>query len=167
MNSIFNKLTYGYYIVTALKSGDELKTREKDYLAAGTVNWVTQLSFAPPMMGVAIGQMADLNETIDYSKHFTIHILSEEQKDWIKKFSGDSIIEAGKINGVPYEKKENALILPGTIGYITCKVEKSVNNGDHTFHIGRVVAHDLDQNEKDPFCTKEQAPQYSPEKAEV
>jgi flavin reductase (DIM6/NTAB) family NADH-FMN oxidoreductase RutF len=167
MNSILQKLTYGYYIVTALKPADELKTREKDYLAAATVNWITQLSFDPPMIGVAVGLKADVNETIDYSNHFTIHVLSKKQKDWIEKFSEESTVKDNRINGIPFEKKDHALILPGTIGHITCKLEKSMNNGDHTFHIGRIVDHQLNEEDAAPYCTKEQAPRYRKEKAEV
>ncbi len=167
MKSILEKLTYGYYIVTARKPAEELKTREKDYLAAATVNWITQLSFDPPMVGVAVGMKADLNETIDYSQHFTIHVLSEAKKDWIEKFSGDSKVKDRMINDVPFEKEDHALILPGTIGHITCKLEKSINNGDHTFHIGRVIDHKLNEEDIAPYCTKEQAPRYRPDEAEV
>jgi len=167
MKELFEKLTYGYYIVTALKPGDELKTRDKDYIAAGTANWVSQLSFDPPMFGVAIGLKADLNETIDYSKHFTIHILSEGQKELIQEFAGKSVIEDGKINGIPFEKKDHALVLHNTIGHFTCKVEKSINNGDHTLHIGEVVATHKDNIDAKPICTKEQRPIYTPEKADA
>lgn len=155
MNSILNKVIYGYHIVTALKPGDELKTRERDYIAAGTVNWLTQISFEPAMFAVAIGMKADLNETIDYSKHFTIHPIAVGQEDWIKKFSNKSVIENGKINGISFQKKDHALILPSSLGYITCKLERSFNNGDHTLHIGSVVDHHTSDEERSPICTKD------------
>ncbi|WP_020538327.1 flavin reductase family protein [Lewinella cohaerens] len=161
MQILLNKLIYGHYIVTALKPGDELKTREKDYLAAGTVNWLSQLSFEPPMIGVAIGLKAELNETIDYSEHFTVHLLKEGQEDWIEKFSGNSQIAEGKINGVPFIKKDHALILEGTLGYFTCKVERSINNGDHTLHIGTVISTNVVAGNSQPICSKETGPTYT------
>jgi flavin reductase (DIM6/NTAB) family NADH-FMN oxidoreductase RutF len=161
------KFTYGHYIVTALKPGDELKTREKDYLAAGTVNWLTQLSFDPPMVGVAIGQKADLNETIDYSRHFTVHLLGPDQKGWVERFSGDSVIEDGKINGVAFEKDDHALILKDTLGYLVCQLEKSTTTGDHTFHIGKVIKAELYDKNTAPINTKDQAPKYTEAEAET
>jgi flavin reductase (DIM6/NTAB) family NADH-FMN oxidoreductase RutF len=113
------------------------------------------------MIGVAIGLKAELNETIDYSEHFTVHLLKEGQEDWIEKFAHDSKIADGKINGVPFTKKDHALILKGTLGYITCKVEKSVNNGDHTFHIGTVIDTHLEDAASQPICSKETSPNYT------
>ncbi len=161
------RLTYGHYIVTAIKKGEELKTRDKDYIAAGTINWVTQLSFEPPMIGVAIDLNADLNETIDYSEKFTIHILSQNQKDWVKKFAKESTIDNGKINGITFEKKDDVLILPDTIGYIECSLEKSINNGDHTLHIGKVIAAKNSNSNAIPLCTKDMSVSYTPDKKSV
>lgn len=35
---ILKKLTYGHYIITAVKPADEMSIRNKDYIVAGTVN---------------------------------------------------------------------------------------------------------------------------------
>jgi flavin reductase (DIM6/NTAB) family NADH-FMN oxidoreductase RutF len=166
-NQILQKLTYGYYVVTALKPGEELKTRQKDFIAAGTINWLTQVSFEPAMVAIAVEMQSDLNETIDHSQHFTIHILTSAQEDWIEKFGGDSTIEDGKINGVDYLIKDNELILHGTIGHFTCKIDKnkSVSAGDHTVHIGEVVSVHIENESASPICTKEKKSQYKPSSA--
>ena len=163
-NKILQKLTYGFYVVTALKPGEELKTREKDYIATGTVNWLTQVSFEPTMVAVAIDMQSDLNETIDHSQHFTVHILTADQEHWIKKFSGESTIKDGKINGVEYLIKDHELILHGTIGHFTCKIDKnkSVSAGDHTIHVGEVVDVHIEDESASPICTKEKKSQYKP-----
>lgn len=138
-----NKLTNGYYILTALKPAKELKTREKDYLAAGTVNWVSQLAFEPLLVGVSVEVDSHLNETIDYSGKFTLHILSDKQMDMIEKFGSTSKITEGEINGIAYTKKDNELILKNTIGFIECELKQSVRCGDHTLHIGEVKKSEL------------------------
>ncbi len=153
-------MTYGHYVLTALKPGDEMKTRDKDYLAAGTVNWAMQVSFEPKAIAVAVSQQADLNETIDYSKHFTLHLLSKKQKEMVEKFAGKSEITESTVNGVKYSKKDDELILENTLGYITCKLTHSQNIGGHTVHFGEVV------NEKEvdggaALCTMELPIQYS------
>ncbi|MEM1325059.1 MAG: flavin reductase family protein [Bacteroidota bacterium] len=168
-NQILQKLTYGFYVVTALKPGEELKTRDKDFIAAGTINWLTQVSFEPPMVAIAVDMQSDLNETIDHSEHFTVHILSAAQESWIEKFGGDSTIENGKINGVEYITKDNELILHGTIGHFTCKIDKnkSISAGDHTVHVGEVISVHLEDESATPICTKEKQMQYKPAHAEA
>ncbi len=166
MEKLAHKFTYGYYILTALKKADNLKTRDKDYIAAGTVNWVSQISFSPKIFSVAVAQQSDLNETIDYSERFTLHVLSTEHQDYIKTFAEKSTIEEGKINGVPFNKKNGEAIIENTIGHVTCKVLKSENIGDHTIYFGEVIDEVL-ENDKEPICTAHIPIEYSKEKAEI
>lgn len=164
MSKLLQKLTYGHYILTALKEGDDLKTRDSDYIAAGTVNWASQVSFEPEMLAVAVGKMSDLNETIDYSGKFTLHLLQKSQKDLVEKFGSKTEVEGDRVNGVPFTKENGELILENTIGYITCKVTETVNVGDHTIHFGEVVKQRM-QNDAEPLCTMELKTQYTKEKA--
>jgi flavin reductase (DIM6/NTAB) family NADH-FMN oxidoreductase RutF len=166
MEKLAHNFTYGYYILTALKKADHLKTRDKDYIAAGTVNWVSQVSFSPKIFSVAVAQQSDLNETIDYSERFTLHVLSTEHKDYIKTFAEKSTIENGKINGVPFSKKNGEAIIEYTIGHVTCKVLKSQNIGDHTIYFGEVVEEVVDKD-KDAINTAQFPIEYTKEKAEV
>lgn len=166
MSNLTEKFTYGYYIMTALKKADNLKTREDDYIAAGTVNWVSQVSFSPEMISVAVGQKSDLNETIDYSNHFTLHLLSSDHKDYVKTFGVKSTIEDGKINGVPYKKQNDQAIIEDTLGFITCKVVKSQNVGDHTVYFGEVVNEEA-HKDKDALCTMQLPSEYTKDKAEI
>lgn len=166
MNNTLKRMVYGHYILTALKEAKNLKTREEDYMAAGTVNWAMQVSFKPPMLAVAVGQKSDLNETIDYSEHFTLHLLGDAHKDMITTFGSGSKVEDGKINGVPFSKKNGELILDDSAGYITCKVVKSENVGDHTIHFGEVVRHETIGKGK-TLGTDQVPLQYSEEKADT
>lgn len=166
MSKVAEKFTYGYYLLTALKKADNLKTRDEDYIAAGTVNWVSQVSFSPEMVSVAVGQKSDLNETIDYSGHFTIHLLSEDHKDYVKKFSQKSTIEDGKINGAAFKKQNDQAIVEDTLGYLTCKVVKSMNMGDHTVYFGEII-HEQMQKDKQALCTMQMPLEYTKDKAEI
>lgn len=138
MNTL-QKMIYGHYILTALKPANELESREKDYIAAGIVNWASQISFDPTMVMIAVEKESDLNETINYSEHFTLHYLAKDQTDLVAKFSGKSEISEQKINGVPFEKKNKEAILPDLLGYATFKVEKFENVGDHSIYFGSLV----------------------------
>ena len=132
-------LTNGYYIVTALKPADEMETRSEDYLAAGTVNWLTQISFEPTLVGVSVALFSDLNETIDKSGSFTIHVLSDKHMNWVEKFATKSEITESTINGINYQKVKDEIIFEGTMATLQCTLTESVRCGDHTLHIGNVV----------------------------
>lgn len=56
MKKLAHKFMFGYYILIALKKADNLKTRDKYYIAAGTVYWASQISFTPKIFSVAEGQ---------------------------------------------------------------------------------------------------------------
>lgn len=166
MQELLKKMTYGHYVLTALKSGDELETRDEDYFAAGTINWASQVSFNPPMIAVAVGQKSDLNETIDYSGQFTLHLLSEDQKELIQKFADDTSVKNGKINGEEFHKEDGEVILEDSLGYMKCKLKESINMGDHTVHFGEVMQANQ-QKDKKAICTMDVPTNYTPEKAKI
>jgi flavin reductase (DIM6/NTAB) family NADH-FMN oxidoreductase RutF len=159
MKDSIKHLTYGHYIISSLKSADELKTRDRDYLAAGAVNWVSQISFDPAMLMVAIEQLSDLNETMDYSGKFSLHLLNQGQEDLLEPFSSKSNFEDGKVNGLAFQKENGFLHLDKLDARIDCEVEKSFNAGDHTIYIAKVVGQT--NVDLDALCTKETAIQYS------
>lgn len=166
METVYQKLTNGYFIVTALKPARELETRDEDYLAAGTVNWLSQVSFSPPQLAVSVGLYSDLNETIDHSGHFTVHVLSDRHMDLIEKFATENEVTAHSINGIDYKKENDELILPDTIAYFRCKLSNSVRCGDHTLHIGEVEKAELTENTA-PLSTVALPSQYNQEIAET
>jgi len=161
MNTL-QKLTYGHYIVTALKKADELKTRNEDYIAAASINWASQISFEPEMVMISVSQSSDLNETIDYSGSFTLHLLSTDQKGLVEKFASENKVEGDKINGISFRKENDELLLDKALGYVSCKVEKSENMGDHTLYFGKVISKNLNEN-VEPLCTNNLKSQYSKE----
>lgn len=153
------KLSNGYYILTAVKPGDELKTRDKDYIAAGIINWATQISFDPLQVAVAVKIDSHLNETIDYSDSFSLHLLSDEQKDWVDSFSTKSEITEDKINGMPYTLKDDHIEFEDTLATIACTLSDSVRCGDHTLHIGEVKEARVLKEGK-PLTTQERKSTY-------
>ncbi|HKK88486.1 MAG TPA: flavin reductase family protein [Saprospiraceae bacterium] len=159
MNKALQKLSNGYYILTAVKPGEELKTRDKDYIAAGIVNWVSQISFEPLQIVVSVRVDSHLNETIDYSTSFTLHVLSEKQKDLINKFSADSEVTNEHINGVPYSFKNGQIMFDDAIARIECTLNQSVRAGDHTLQIGEVGKCEV-LEDTDPLTTRERPSRY-------
>jgi flavin reductase (DIM6/NTAB) family NADH-FMN oxidoreductase RutF len=139
MKAILKKLSYGHYIVSARKPAEDMTTRREDYLAAGTVSWVMQSSFEPPMMAIAVRMDSDLHETIEKSYQFAIHVLTEGQDYLVKSFGQASEITEQTINGIDYSIDEAGLpILADVVGYIDCTLEQTMRSGDHMICLGKV-----------------------------
>ena len=164
-NTTISQITNGYYIVTALKRAEEMETRDKDYIAAGTVNWLTQVSFDPLQVAVSVGLFSDLNETIDKSQGFTVHVLRKDQQELIEKFAQKSDIQSTTINGISFSRTGEQAILDLPCTTIECKLKDSVRVGDHTMHIGEVQK--MVDHEVEPISTVEHPTQYTPDKVSV
>ncbi len=161
---ILEKITYGFYIVTTRVGSEELSTRHKDYVAAGTVSWLMQSSFEPPMVTVAIQKDSDLNETIGRSKAFAVNILGKEDQPLINDFAGDSEIDKTHINGHKYlngMKTDCPILEKRGLGYLECEVEEIVDTqGDHVLFIGKIVNNELKEPNYQPLHEWETGKHY-------
>jgi len=161
--NILEKLTYGFYIATTRAKSDDLDTRDKDYVASGTVSWVMQSSFEPPMVTVAIQKDSDLNETIGKAYRFAINVLGKDDRDMIDAFAKDSSINGQKINGYSFLNgmKTDSPILQKCLGYVECEVVDIIKtDGDHVLFIGKVVNHELREPEAMPLHEWETSKHY-------
>jgi len=160
MNTL-QKLSYGQYIATSVKDSNEMTTRDKDYIAAASINWAMQTSFDPPMIALAVSQENDIQETIEKSRSFTLHLLGEGQEKLLEKFASTSEITEKTINGIPYTKDENdQVLIDNTLGYITCSVEESISAGDHSLYLAKVINDEI-HDDIAPLTTEKSGLQYS------
>ena len=152
------------YILTAAKPAREMQTRSHPYLAAGTVQWVSQLAFEPLLIGVSVGIYSHLNETIDHNGSFTLHLLEDKpsHREAVHLFSRDSKIEENTINGWPYTLKDRALIFED-LAYYHCQLLESYRLGDHTLHVGAVSEFQEPKENWQPLHTANLDFNYSPD----
>ncbi|MEL7161669.1 MAG: flavin reductase family protein, partial [Bacteroidota bacterium] len=124
--------------------GAELKTRDQDWVAAGTVSWAMQSSFEPPLLTVAIQKDSDLNETIQKSQVFSLTVIGQYEEDLIKRFAENTDVDYQNesVNGITYREGETgAPLLNCGIVTLECKLEDALTTtGDHLLFVGRVVA---------------------------
>ncbi|MGB3618180.1 MAG: flavin reductase family protein [Catalinimonas sp.] len=135
------KITYGFHVLTSRKSAAELSTRTEDWLAAGTVSWVTQVSFEPQLVAVAVQKSADLNETIQKSQHFAVNVLGKDNRAMVEQFAGKTEVGDHTLDGHAFEDGLTTCpLLKEALAYIECELDEAVTlNGDHMLFIGRVV----------------------------
>ena len=124
--------TYGLYIASAAKEED---------VAAGTVNWVSQGSFQPPLVMVAIKGDSHLHALIEATQQFALNVLGAEQKSIAQDFFRPSQREGQTLNGHPFSAGPvtGAPLFSELPAWVECRVTNTVSGGDHTIYVAEVV----------------------------
>lgn len=105
-----------------------------------TVAWMTQVSYQPPLVAVSIGKTRYTHEMIESSKIFAVSILHERQLEVAKLFGLHSGRSMDKFSQIAYETKvSGAPILRDCLAYLDCEVESSLQVGDHTIFVGKIL----------------------------
>src|SRR2546430_17224495 len=79
--TVLRHFTYGLYAVTVKREGDEHGI---------TANWVSQASFEPPMVVVAVESTSRMIDLIRDAHHFAISVFHEGQRDVADKLGRGS-----------------------------------------------------------------------------
>lgn len=124
-------IPYGLYVLTAEKDGE---------VAAATVNWVTQTAFEPPLVVVGVKADSGAHELVKKAGAFALNILGKGQQGPAFAFFKPVEKDGDKINGEAYTAgATGAPILHSVPAYVECTLEQTIENGDHSIFIGKVV----------------------------
>ena len=125
-------IPYGLYVLTAQASNGRI--------AAATVNWVTQVSFEPPLVVVGVKVGSGPHEVIKESGAFALNILGKAQQAAAYAFFKPVTPAGQTIGGEPFRTgSTGAPILERVPGYIECSLVETVDGGDHAIVVGVVV----------------------------
>jgi len=142
-NLIAKAITHGVYIVTAQASG------KKNGMTAA---WVSQVSFKPLLLMVAIAPARFTHGLIKASGFFAINTLSEDQIELAKYFGTHSGKNVDKFANIPYiEAGNGSPILKEAMAYVECKLVNAFEAGDHTLIIGEVLEGEILKPDKQPL----------------
>jgi len=126
-------ISYGLYVIGS---------KGEDDANGMTGNWLTQISFEPPLVALAVEETAHTRKLIDESKVFSVNVLptgtpedllvtfTKPQKRVGNKFEKYEIID-GQATGAP--------ILKDALSFFECKVVSQQRTGDHILYIAEVV----------------------------
>ncbi len=125
-------INYGLYVLTAV-DGEE-------YAAAG-VNWLSQASFDPPLVMVAVKSDSDTHAVIQRSGAFAVGVLGDDQLDIGKAFFRTTTVEGDTLNGYRFERapETGAPLLVDLPYWFEARVTDTVARGDHTVFVAEVV----------------------------
>jgi flavin reductase (DIM6/NTAB) family NADH-FMN oxidoreductase RutF len=115
-----------------------------------TLNWATQVSFEPKLLGIGVEKTAVTHGLIADGGCFTVNTVSREDRAIVRKFTKPAELDAaaGTLNGFPFhEGRTGAPILDQAVAWIDCEVRQPVDCGGHTFFIGEIVDTGFQQDE--------------------
>ena len=127
-------MPYGLYVVGS---------RHGDRRNGMALNWATQVSFDPKLLGIGVEQEALTHELIQGSGVFTLCTVARDDRQIIRKFTKPVEVDeaARTMNGFPYSDgpRTGAPVLDASPAYLECEVRQAVPTGHHTFFIGEIV----------------------------
>ncbi len=124
--------TYGLYAIT---SGDEARWN------AFTANWVSQVSFDPPLVVVSVENASVSLPIIRQSGRFAVNVYDKEQRDLSGQLGKSLAKHPDKLAGLRRGTGESGCpVLLDAQAWVECRVEDELPAGDSTLVLGRVVS---------------------------
>jgi flavin reductase (DIM6/NTAB) family NADH-FMN oxidoreductase RutF len=131
--ALFERLDREVWIVTA---------RAGARVGGLVATFVSQASIAPQMPRVLIGLARQhlTRELVESSGAFALHLVAEEQLDWVWRFGLGSGRDLDKLQGLANRAyTTGSPILFEAPGWLDCRVESRLEIGDRTVYLGEVV----------------------------
>jgi flavin reductase (DIM6/NTAB) family NADH-FMN oxidoreductase RutF len=125
-----------------------------------TLNWASQLSFDPKLVGIGVERDAFTHELITEGRVFSVCIIDREDRAIVRKFTKpvevDLAASPPTLNGFPFhDGRTGAPILDQAVAYLDCEVRQDVVLGDTTLFIGEIVDAGFQKAEDTPVLRME------------
>ncbi|MGD0836060.1 MAG: flavin reductase family protein [Polyangia bacterium] len=131
-SDVLAKIPYGVSVVTMGRGGAQVEN-------GLTVSWLSQVSFDPPMLMIAIDRLHYSLDLLRSTKNFCVNLLAADQAGLAGRFAQQATIGGGKLADVAQRIADSgAAILTEALAYFDCEVTSTVEAGDHVLVVGRV-----------------------------
>lgn len=123
--------TYGLYAVSCIE-GDEVN--------AFTANWLTQVSFDPPLLAVSVENSSKSLPMIQRSGKFAVNVLRAGQRGLAGTLGKSALKNPDKLATIAYDiQNDGYLVLREALSWVGCEVRQTFPAGDSTLVIAEVV----------------------------
>jgi flavin reductase (DIM6/NTAB) family NADH-FMN oxidoreductase RutF len=132
-STLFDCLDRAVWLVTAQAAG-----RRGGLIAT----FVSEASIAPDLPRVVVGLARQHYtwEIVESSGAFALHLLGDDQLDWVWRFGLKSGHSCDKLEGLEVGAAvTGSPILNGAAGWLDCRVEARLDTGDRTIYLGEIV----------------------------
>src|SRR5216117_2955080 len=152
--TVLSCFPYGLFAVTVKHGGDE---------HGMTANWVTQASFEPPMVAVAVENSSKTIGMIRDAHHFAVNVFQQSQRDLAGKLGRTSEQAPNKLKGIKTKPApvSAAPVLADALGWVECRVVATLPSGDHTLVLGEVLAAGVEHAGAQPLSLQDAGFSYS------
>ena len=127
-------LSSGLYVLTACAA---------DTLHAAAVSWVSQVSFQPPLVLVALRRNSHLAHAVRRGHRFALNILESDQMDLAERFLASMTLSAEEktIAGLAFRSSPaHCPLLTDALGWLECRLAaEPPSPGDHSLLLGEVT----------------------------
>jgi flavin reductase (DIM6/NTAB) family NADH-FMN oxidoreductase RutF len=125
------QFTYGLYAITCIE-GEEVN--------AFTANWLTQVSFDPPLLAISIENTAKSLPMIQRSRKFAVNVLRTGQHKLAGTLGKSAMKHPEKLTGIAYETHgDGYIVLQEALSWVGCSVQQTMPAGDSTLIVAEVV----------------------------
>ena len=127
-------IPYGMYVLTS-------KSQDGQEVSAATVNWLTQTSFAPPLVAVGVKGDSTAHAHITDTGVFAVNVIGKDQLDTAFTFFKSLEREGDSIGGQAFVAgpETGCALLINSPAWWECKVVSQLDQGDHTLFLGEVL----------------------------
>src|SRR5512133_64850 len=119
-SDVLAQIPYGVSVVTMGRGGTQVEN-------GLTVSWMSQVSFDPPMLMIAVEKLHYSVDILRSTKNFCVNLLGEDQAELAGRFARQATNSDDKLAGVPQRPAESgAAILTAAVAYFDCEVQSLV-----------------------------------------
>lgn len=123
--------TYGLYVVMC----DDGNT-----VNGFTANWLTQVSFEPPLLAISVENDSKSLPMILQSGKLTVNVLRSGQRELAGALGKSALKQPNKLDSITYSSPMKGYpILHDGLAWVACDVRESVKAGDSTVIIAEVI----------------------------
>ena len=123
-------MTYGIYVLTSFY---------KKEINGMIASWVSQVSYDPLLIMVAVHPNRYSHNLIDKSGCFALHVLAADQSNLLGRFKGPD--PKAKFSSIQWQRGQTGCpVLKECMAYFECRVTATYTPGNHTLFLGEVLA---------------------------
>lgn len=133
-NEALRLLSNGLYVLTACHN---------DVVHAASVSWVSQVSFQPPLVMVALKRNSHLAHAVAKAHRFAVNVLGAEQSPLAESFFSHLTAPAGARDLAGYAVRDSVAHCPlliDALAWLECRLDVELQTpGDHKLLLGEVT----------------------------
>jgi flavin reductase (DIM6/NTAB) family NADH-FMN oxidoreductase RutF len=136
VRAVLHMFNYGLFVAAANgESGPR----------AATVSWVTQVSFEPRLVAVALRKGTAICDAVQHSRRFALHLVGEHQPEFAQAFFRSHEAAGEKLGGYSFGLSDRGVPLFGAApAWVECEVVEEANReGDHALFLARIVDEEI------------------------